>query len=57
MRNVQDPEHPLTLEQLNVVREELIDVVDTGRLGAADDDGASRPDRPQQFSTVRVQFT
>jgi len=28
LRNINDPEHPLTLEQLNVVTEEQIDVID-----------------------------
>ena len=42
VRNIQDPEHPLTLEQLGVVSTEQITVND-------------RPDGP--FSTVDVRFT
>jgi hypothetical protein len=30
IRDIQDPEHPYTLEQLNVVGESLIDVSDAG---------------------------
>ncbi|KAL7578241.1 hypothetical protein ACA910_012661 [Epithemia clementina (nom. ined.)] len=42
VRNIQDPEHPLTLEQLGVVSAAQVTVVD-------------RPDGP--FSTVDVRFT
>ena len=42
IRNIQDPEHPLTLEQLGVVSPEQVTVVD-------------RPNGP--FSTVDVRFT
>ena len=66
IRNIQDPEHPLTLEQLNVVRMELITVVDL--LGGeentdVDDDignhSSSGPvsSSSKKFSTVHVQFT
>ena len=58
IRNIQDPEHPLTLEQLNVVRLELIDVVD---LDGETPDGScssqTNGHSPKKFSTVHVQFT
>ena len=58
IRNIQDPEHPLTLEQLNVVRLELIDVVD---LKGDDADGSCSSEAngstTKKFSTVHVQFT
>ncbi len=57
IRNIQDPEHPLTLEQLNVVRLELIDVVD---LKGGDDEGEIEEDGyvpKKKFSTVHVEFT
>lgn len=62
VRTIQDPEHPLTLEQLNVVRAELIEVFDEkGKTpDDTDDDGDSLPMRgkkKKKFSTVRVQFT
>ena len=53
VRNIQDPEHPLTLEQLNVVRLELITVVDLKGDSSNDRDGHIR----KKFSTVHVQFT
>ena len=53
VRNIQDPEHPLTLEQLNVVRLELINVVDLKGDSSNDRDGHIR----KKFSTVHVQFT
>lgn len=53
VRNIQDPEHPLTLEQLNVVRLELIDVVDLEGGSANNDDSCNQ----KKFSTVHVQFT
>lgn len=59
IRNIQDPEHPLTLEQLNVVRLELIDVVDLegetpdGSCSSQTNNGHSL----KKFSTVHVQFT
>ena len=49
IRNIQDPEHPLTLEQLNVVRIDMVDVVDLS-VDAVNNDGKRR------FSTVHVQF-
>ena len=61
IRNIQDPEHPLTLEQLNVVRLELVEVVDLA--GCEDDvthcdgDGDGGGRRRRRFSTVNVQFT
>ena len=64
VRNIQDPEHPLSLEQLNVVREELIEVVDLGKRNTVKDNGEVPPDRwgsggpsKKNFSTVHVEFT
>ena len=48
IRHLNDPEHPLTLEQLNVASLELIDVVD--------DEGDERCGRRPE-STVDVRFT
>ncbi len=58
IRNIQDPEHPLTLEQLNVVRIELIHVVDL-KGESIDGECLSQPDGSfmKKFSTVHVQFT
>ncbi|EJK45590.1 hypothetical protein THAOC_35789 [Thalassiosira oceanica] len=61
IRNIQDPEHPLTLEQLNVVRLELVEVADlagceddvSNDVGNANGGGRKR----RRFSTVNVQFT
>lgn len=53
IRNIQDPEHPLALEQLNVVREELIEVVD---LKGENADGEF-PSQTKKFSSVHVEFT
>jgi hypothetical protein len=63
IRNIQDPEHPLTLEQLNVVRLELVEVVDLkgGDGAAADADMTCASEvngsSAKKFSTVHVQFT
>jgi len=65
IRNIQDPEHPLTLEQLNVVRLELVEVVDLkgGDSGASDADVTCASEvnengsSAKKFSTVHVQFT
>lgn len=65
IRNIQDPEHPLTLEQLNVVRLELVQVVDKHTdLTESEDDAmpAAESDseeivRESKFSTVCIQFT
>ena len=68
VRNIQDPEHPLTLEQLNVVRMELIKVVDLKGDNSSDDsdnddvtmeEGSSSQmiHIRKKFSTVHVQFT
>jgi hypothetical protein len=58
IRNIQDPEHPLTLEQLNVVRIELVEVVD---LKGENVDGKCACQGGgsflKKFSTVHVQFT
>ena len=68
VRNIQDPEHPLTLEQLNVVRLELIKVVDL-KGDSSSDDGDNNDVTMEEgsndmighmrkkFSTVHVQFT
>jgi metal-sulfur cluster biosynthetic enzyme len=53
IRNIQDPEHPLTLEQLNVVRIDLVDVVD---LSVANDAMDVQDGQKRKFSTVHVQF-
>ncbi|KAL7430853.1 hypothetical protein ACHAXM_002394 [Skeletonema potamos] len=55
IRNIQDPEHPLTLEQLNVVRMDMVDVVD---LSVANDDatGDQVVGQKRKFSKVHVQF-
>lgn len=55
VRNIQDPEHPLTLEQLNVVRMELIKVVDL--LGGDENTDIDTDCSSKKFSTVHVQFT
>ena len=56
IRNIQDPEHPLTLEQLNVARLELIEVVDLqGKSASKETNGNDH--RCKLFSTVHVQFT
>ncbi|KAL7481503.1 hypothetical protein ACHAW6_007184 [Cyclotella cf. meneghiniana] len=60
IRNIQDPEHPLTLEQLNVVRLELITVVDIHPdLDCINETASSSENRikKSRFSTVIVQFT
>ena len=53
--NIQDPEHPLTLEQLSVVRIDMVDVVD---LSVANNDDAmdGQDGHKRKFSTVHVQF-
>ena len=58
IRTIQDPEHPLTLEQLNVVRLELISVVDVHPdvLNCKEEDTANGI-RQFKFSTICVQFT
>ena len=55
IRNIQDPEHPLTLEQLNVVRMDMVDVVD---LSVEADDIMDLVDgqKKKKFSTIHVQF-
>lgn len=65
IRNIQDPEHPLPLEALNVVRMDLIRVVDNkGGTEIIEEDGStSKRGRrsgitgKKSFSTVDVQFT
>jgi hypothetical protein len=56
IRNIQDPEHPLTLEQLNVVRIELVEVVDV-HPDIGKEAAIQKGDKKPKFSTVRVQFT
>lgn len=53
IRNIQDPEHPLTLEQLNVVRVDMVNVVD---LSVSNDVVAQDDRQRRKFSTVNVQF-
>lgn len=48
IRNIQDPEHPLTLEQLNVVNLSQVEVNDSYAMDAA---------KPTKLSTVDVRFT
>jgi len=55
IRNIQDPEHPLTLEQLGVVRREQIQVHD-----AFDDETENDPSKrssSSSLSTLTVRFT
>ena len=52
IRNIQDPEHPLTLEQLNVVRMDMVDVVDL----SVTNDANAMDGKKRKFSTVHVQF-
>uniref|UniRef100_A0A7S2UKE7 MIP18 family-like domain-containing protein n=1 Tax=Attheya septentrionalis TaxID=420275 RepID=A0A7S2UKE7_9STRA len=54
IRNIQDPEHPLTLEQLNVVNVEHIEVRDVALTGQA---ASSDPSGKKTFSLVDVRFT
>jgi len=53
IRNIQDPEHPLTLEQLNVVNRDHIEVHDN--FVASTDTSQSGQNTP--LSTVDVRFT
>jgi hypothetical protein len=57
IRNIQDPEHPLTLEQLNVVRIELVKVVDVHPDIGEQDSTCQNGNEKPKFSTVHVQFT
>ena len=52
IRNIQDPEHPLTLEQLNVVNRSHIEVHDNYV-----ESDASRTGQTVPLSTVDVRFT
>jgi hypothetical protein len=54
IRNIQDPEHPLTLEQLNVVNVEHIEVRDAAATGRTT---SSDPYGRKPFSLVDVRFT
>merc|ERR1712038_121046 len=53
IRNIQDPEHPLTLEQLNVVNLNHISVNDVSVHNEEEDAGEGRDD----LSTIDVRFT
>ena len=53
IRNIQDPEHPLTLEQLNVVNRDHIDVHDSFATG----NDTSQTGHSMPLSTVDVRFT
>lgn len=59
VRNIQDPEHPLTLEQLGVVSREQIEVHDV--LDDDDDDENESADNMNTdaapYSTIHVRFT
>ncbi|KAL7526220.1 hypothetical protein ACHAXR_001377 [Thalassiosira sp. AJA248-18] len=58
IRNIQDPEHPLTLEQLNVVRLDSVEVVDLkGENADGDLSIQMNGCTPRRFSTVHVKFT
>jgi hypothetical protein len=57
IRNIQDPEHPLTLEQLNVVRIELVEVVDLKGENVDGEFSQASGSCRKKFSTVHVQFT
>eukprot|EP00551_Chaetoceros_affinis_P010062 CAMPEP_0203670044 /NCGR_PEP_ID=MMETSP0090-20130426/6243_1 /ASSEMBLY_ACC=CAM_ASM_001088 /TAXON_ID=426623 /ORGANISM="Chaetoceros affinis, Strain CCMP159" /LENGTH=330 /DNA_ID=CAMNT_0050534829 /DNA_START=81 /DNA_END=1076 /DNA_ORIENTATION=+ len=55
IRNIQDPEHPLTLEQLNVVNLNHVSVKDVS-VGT-DEDEDKDMDGGDDFSTIDVKFT
>ena len=61
IRNIQDPEHPLTLEQLNVVNRNHVSVKDSRRRDCCDTTTtgsiAQQQEQQQQPSTVHVRFT
>ena len=63
IRNVRDPEHPLSLEQLGVVRMDHVSVVDAksgrdrGEEGGERGGSPSPSRRPKSFSLVDIRFT
>lgn len=63
IRNIRDPEHPLTLEQLGVVRRDHVAVIDAVSAGEGSDKdkaftcGEKTPNHRLAFSTVDVRFT
>lgn len=59
IRNVRDPEHPLSLEQLGVVRRDHVSVVDAAATYPSSDEGdlATGGAYHRTFSTVDVRFT
>eukprot|EP00521_Asterionellopsis_glacialis_P018555 CAMPEP_0195296866 /NCGR_PEP_ID=MMETSP0707-20130614/20316_1 /TAXON_ID=33640 /ORGANISM="Asterionellopsis glacialis, Strain CCMP134" /LENGTH=320 /DNA_ID=CAMNT_0040358493 /DNA_START=93 /DNA_END=1055 /DNA_ORIENTATION=- len=59
IRNIQDPEHPLTLEQLNVVNLDHVDVYDSLAATAVDNDDEEegKGSKRGPLSTVEVRFT
>jgi hypothetical protein len=64
IRNIQDPEHPLTLEQLSVVRRGHVEVKDTTDVRTSSSSPIARKlktnsysSSPSQISTVKVRFT
>jgi len=59
IRNIQDPEHPLTLEQLNVVNRDHIEVIDAfaNKNTICDNNLPINGDIAQTYSTVDVRFT
>jgi len=57
IRNIQDPEHPLALEQLNVVSEEHV-VVHDATCNDNDENDDNGTDKPHcHYSTIDVRFT
>mmetsp|Transcript_15058 Transcript_15058/g.20989 ORF Transcript_15058/g.20989 Transcript_15058/m.20989 type:complete len:321 (+) Transcript_15058:171-1133(+) len=60
IRNIQDPEHPLTLEQLNVVNLDHVDVYDSLAATVVDNDDEEeglKESKKGSLSTVEVRFT
>lgn len=58
IRNIQDPEHPLTLEQLNVVKCSHVEVIDNHRtLSLMDDETSNGVKKEVMHSFVNVKFT
>ena len=56
IRNIQDPEHPLTLEQLKVVNVDHIEVVDVHQQGQMNNK-MKDDDSDLSYSTVDVRLT
>lgn len=55
VKDINDPEHPVTLEQLNVVRPEHIYIKDTAYCNIKEKDAASDP--KSSLKTILVHFT